>query len=681
MPKLVSDYNSQLSEYRHQNYRIGKDELKYIDILKTLNEELGYRKFKSDAQELTTLKTVNGESVFGILATGSGKSTIFLLPAFLRRKIGFTLVVSPLKALMNQFADQHSWVATIHSDIENKLEYWKAIEDKKVHLLLVAPETLRNPEFKNQLIKSVKKSGRKLDSFVLDEVHCVSDWGHEFRAEYWWVAEHLIELERSAGIGHIQRVLLTATANEKVENEVLELFGFRGTESLPKVNIIHGLATRPEIYLSACSCIDSEEKFKLAKKFLERQANRPLPPDTKRRVIVYTQEAVDVDIDLEDISTKDLSELMNKQRLKANEIAKLLEEKCSSKSCKIDAMCFASKGMDAEGKDDTQRFFDSASTKMGQLRVVVATSAFGMGMDYERIPGVLHFYPRNSLSEYWQQVGRAGRGFSLENGEWAEALALYTEADMTRTYFQAQAQALDGIINSYTIPAIELLVAWDNPPGSSKVAIQTPTGRPSKFSKFLSYLQELDILEKKHELTVFPDKYGIAWGFPVNITKLRKVHDELKDLVKDKNLLSKHTKKYIRYLRIASKSTPKKFVRLDQSDYNLDRFQTVLPRLSRWADIGALKREYNLGDTCVATFRVEKIKLTQSLVNKLIEEWDIWASSKEDDFYRQEEVLRACDHETRCKLIHKYYCEKALPKPILEYSRSNPTDNIPDWLR
>lgn len=677
MTRLVSDYKPELSDYRDKNYRIGKDKIKYNEILRTLNNELLYPEFKSDAQELITLKTLNGESVFGVLATGSGKSTIFLLPAFLRRKIGFTLVVSPLKALMDQFA-QRSWVAAIHSDIENKLECWKAIEDKKIHLLLVAPETLRNPEFKNKLIKSVKRSGRKLDSFVLDEVHCVSDWGHDFRAEYWWVAEHLFELEEMAGISHVQRVLLTATANEKVEEEVLDLFGFGGTECLPKTNIIRGLATRPEIYLSACACINPEEKFKWAKKFLERQANRPLPPGTKRRVLVYTREAVDKEIDIDDVST---TELMNKQRLKANQIAELLEEKCSSKSCKIKTMCFSSKGMEADEKKDTQRFFEKASDKKGQVRVVVATSAFGMGMDYEYVPGVLHFYPRNSLSEYWQQVGRAGRGFSLENGEWAEALALYTEDDMTRTYFQAQAHALDGIINSFTIPALGLLVAWDNPPGSSKLALKTPTERQSKFAKFLEYLQDIDILGRQRELTVFPEEYGTAWGFPVNITKLRKIQDELKDLVKENNLLSKHIKKYIRYLRIASKSTPKKFVRLDQSDYDLDRSQTVLPRLSRWADVGALDRDYNLGDKGIVTFRVKNTKLTQSLVNQLIDEWEIWANSKEDDFILQEEVLKARDHIARCKIINKYYCEKTILKPVSAYSRENPDDNIPDWLR
>lgn len=75
MPQVVAGYNSQLSEYRNQNYHIGKDDLKYNDILKTLHKELGYPNFKSDAQELITLKTLNGESVFGVLATGSGKST------------------------------------------------------------------------------------------------------------------------------------------------------------------------------------------------------------------------------------------------------------------------------------------------------------------------------------------------------------------------------------------------------------------------------------------------------------------------------------------------------------------------------------------------------------------------------------------------------------------------------
>jgi len=249
----------------------------------------------------------------------------------------------------------------------------------------------------------------------------------------------------------------------------------------------------------------------MTKKFLIRQANRPLPYGVKRRVLLYTQEAVGH----EDENT-DVPDLKKERRLKANEIAKVLKA-CSTKRCRISARTFSSKGMDVIGKSKTTKFFEAAQSKAGQVRVIVATSAFGLGMDYKHIPGVIHFYPRPSLSEYWQQVGRSGRGFSLKEGEWAEALALFCRGDMIQTYYKANPPALDGIINSYTIPALNLLIAWDNPPGSSKVALKTRTGKLTKFGKMASYLQEEKILGPGKKLDVFPRRYGHAYGFPIRI--------------------------------------------------------------------------------------------------------------------------------------------------------------------
>ena len=674
-PAMQSMLTRAYKIYRRKKYKIGKAEFDIGAIEEVLNKNIGHNGFKSDEQGLVTLKAVNGESLIAILGTGSGKSTAFLLPAYLRRKTGFTLVVSPLKALMNQFADKYSWVEAIHGDVSETWKVWRKIERRQVHLLQVAPETLRNDLFRTTLVKSVKASKRKLDCFVLDEVHCVSDWGHEFRPEYWWAAEYLSDLEKKAKVSGLQRVLLTATANDYVEAEVLALFGFAGKNNMSPENIIRGPVARPEIYLSCRRCKKPEDKFKYAKKFLIRQANRPLPRGVKRRILLYTQQAVRNGRD-----SKKISELKKEANLNANQIAKVLRE-CSTKRCSISASTFSSKGMKAEEREKAIKYFKNAKSSVGQVRIMVATNAFGLGMDYKCIPGVIHFYPRPSLSEYWQQVGRAGRGFSLADGEWTESLSTFCNGDIKQTYYKASASALDGIYNSFTIPALHSLIAWDRPPGSSKVALKTEKGNDTVFGKMVQYFQKENLLGKSKISNSFPKKYGAAYIYPVNIKRLRELDDSLYGMLKQKKLLNRHTKKYVRYLRIASQSTKKRFIRLDQSDFKLDRRQTVLSRLTRWAEAGALIREPHLGHPGIITFRVKKKKLTKGLIKMIKVSWDKWASAKEADFYLQERVLKARGHGKRCLLIHEAFQSDEPACSSSKYSRKRPADHVPTWLK
>lgn len=668
---------SELKNYREKTYLVGGEELTYEDIRSVLTNVFGFTGFKSPEQELLTLKILNWESVLGIMATGSGKSLTFLLPAFLRRKTHLTLVVSPLKALMSQFDDKYKWVAAIHSDIEKHDVLWSRVRQGEAHIILAAPERLREARFKERLIREVKKSGRLIGPFVLDEVHCISEWGHGFRPEYWWVAEHLKDVEKRLGLKDpLPRVMLTATANERVKKEILQRFGFEGATALRPENIIKGPVARPEIYLKAIKCRSSEEKLKLARKILVRQAKRPLPENVRRRAIVYTYEAVKGGADGDDGAVLQLESKRLSGRYKADELAKLLTKKVDGVNIK--AVPYSSKGMDAQWKEENKKFFEGAPIEKGKLRVIVATSAFGMGMDYDRIPAVLHFYPRQSLTEYWQQVGRAGRGLDINRGEWAEALTLYTKQDLTRTYWQAVSQAPDGIINSFTVPALGLLIAWKSPPGSSKVALQTNSDRPSKFKRFLSFLQSQGILGKEYKLTTLTHLYGEAWAYPVIHPALRKQTNVLKRLCKEKGFNAKHFRKYIRYLRIAAQSKPKKYVVIDQSDYDLDKFQTVLSRITKWANIGALQREYGNTPSQVK-FRVRVDKITKRLINRLNKEWEKWVANKIEDFEHQKNVLLKARHERMTEYIYKIYKERAKPLPASRYK--NDRDAVPIWLR
>lgn len=667
----------QLSIYRNKKYLIGRNYIDYNGILKALESEFEYSEFKSEEQELIVLKALNYESVFGILATGSGKSTAFLLPAFLRRKTGFSLVVSPLRALMNQFDRDREWIGTIHGEIEDKVKAWRNIVKGKIHLLLVAPETLRNDKFKKQLLSDIEKSKRKLDAIVLDEVHCISGWGHDFRPEYWWVAEHLVDIEKRAGKIKLPRILLTATANRNVEEEVLKLFGFIGENALPKENIIRGPAGRPEIFIGSHLCKDAREKYSWAKRFLIRQATRAFPHNTPRRVIIYTQWAVGGDNEEDSLKYQ-----KRKERLKADEIARTLEG-FSSADCEIKAKPYSTKGMTPEGKCKVEKFFRGAKKEPGQIRVIVATSAFGMGMDYKKIPGVLHFYPRNSLSEYWQQIGRAGRGFSIKDGagEWAEALALYSQDDLETIGWMATPPALEGVINAFTIPALGIFVAWENPPGSPTMSIApTPKGHVSKFAKYVKWLQDEGILSKPHKLSCFPKGYGKTLGYPVNLQKLCTIGYNLEKRARDNGFATKHYRKYNRYLRIAVDSKPKEVVILNYMNFRADKYQTVLIRLNLWCDIGVLQRDLKTGKPGIVRLIVKKKELTCSLIDSITEKHNELHAFKNEDFNGQIEVLELKSHEERCKIIQKVFLDKSGITPRKAFQRTKPDDQVPKWL-
>ena len=670
-----------LIEYRRREYDAGDGRISHAAVLKVLKKDFNFRTFKSEDQELLVLKTLAGESVFGIMATGSGKSLAFLLPPFLQRKLRVCLVVSPLKALMSQFDEKHDWVKTIHTDVEvrQRKNIWRQIREGKVHVLLVAPERLKNDVFKERLIEAVRRGGRELGPLVLDEVHCVTDWGRDFRPEYWWAAEHLADIERRLGAKRpIPKVLLTATADDRVRQEVLARFGFRGRGVLSPANIIQGPVPRPEIFIAAIKCRTPEKKHDVARKFLERQAKRPLPAGVKRRALVYNFEAVKGDIGCAEITAENAHIYRKEHRLKANQLAKLLKLQ-SSKTCRIRALPYASTGMNQKERARTEKFFKAAKSAEGEIRVVVATSAFGMGMDYDKIPAVLHFDPRASLGEYWQQVGRAGRNFELAKGEWAEGLAVYTPKDLDRASWRASPPALDGIINAFTILALALLVAWDLAPGSQSVALKTPTGRKSKFARFLGFLQEKGILGPQRRLRVFGDDFGAAWGFPVNHRALKRAAGSLNAEVRRHGYKTTHYRKYVRYLRVAAQSKPGEYVLLDQGDYALDRHQTVLSRVTRWADIGALERTYSArGRPLTVTFRVKKRRLTRHLVERITEEWDVWAEVKRRDFEKHAKALEAGDHQRIVALIHKTFGGGAKPRPISDYE--NAGDRVPRWL-
>lgn len=595
--------------------------------------------FKSAEQELVIRKVIAGESVLAVMPTGSGKSLTYQLPAFIDRK-RVTLVISPLKALMEQHAEL-PLARCINSDteLEQRSKIWKDLKEGKRNILLVSPEMLAR--------QYARLARLPIGRFVVDEVHCVSDWGHDFRPHYWWVSHYLRQIEKKRGQGRIPRLLLTATADRRVLQDIRLHF--------PEVDrrdaVVRASIGREEIVLCAKNVHSAKQRVAILTRFLERQRTRALPSGTARRGIVFNLEAVGGEEEVD---------LTNRDRLKADQVASLLRRRGFRK-----AYAYASRGMKAEQRKDVLSKFEAASARKGQITVVVATNAFGMGMDYAAVPFVCHLYPRPTVVEYWQQVGRAGRG--LDTGHRAEALALYSRGDFKYALRFAKAPALDGLLNAFTIPVHGWMYVWTRH-GADMCLLGRGGGR-TRFSRLLADLQEEGVVE------LAPQKVEALRGvvrYRVDIRRLRSAsgREALEKLAR-KYSTTKRLRKVFRYLRIAMHSRQHQCIVLDQTDYKADRMGTVLQRLNRWVDNGLLQRDDRAAAGQIR-LRVVGRNLTTARIRRIVAEAHAWGKHKKVSVLAALTVLKARSPRERRRRVMRHFGERRAAGPI--------GTAIPPWL-
>ena len=327
-----------------------------------LHQTFGFSAFRAN-QEAVCRAATDGSDVLLVMPTGAGKSLCYQLPAIARG--GTALVVSPLIALMDDQAAKLTAaglrVARIHSGLsrEDSRQACRDYLDGTLQFLFIAPERLRVPGFPEMLAR------RKPSLVAIDEAHCISAWGHDFRPDYRTLGDYLPSL-RPAPI-----IALTATATPTVQRDIVAQL------QLAKPSLfIHGFR-RDNLHIEVAE-MSKPRRNEFAAKLLAKPENRP--------AIVYAP-----------------------SRKAAEELASMLGARAAAYHA----------GLEPSVREQVQRGFQS-----GKLDVVVATIAFGMGIDKADVRTVLHIALPASVEAYYQEIGRAGR-----DGLPSRTLLLHSFAD------------------------------------------------------------------------------------------------------------------------------------------------------------------------------------------------------------------------------------------------------------
>nr|WP_314552813.1 DNA helicase RecQ [uncultured Capnocytophaga sp.] len=341
------------------------------DLHNALKHYFGFESFKGHQEEIIT-SVINKENTFVIMPTGGGKSLCYQLPALVLE--GTAIVISPLIALMKNQVDAMRGISSTDSIAHvlnsslTKNEIREVMEDisaGKTKLLYVAPESLIKEEYAN-FLKTVT-----ISFVAVDEAHCISEWGHDFRPEYRNIKTIIERLGSNIPI-----VALTATATPKVQEDILKNLG------MLEANVFKSSFNRPNLYY----------EVRPKTKNVDADIIRFVKQNSKKSGIIYC------------LSRKKVEDLA--QTLQVNGIS---------------AVPYHA-GLDAKTRAKHQDMF-----LMEEVDVVVATIAFGMGIDKPDVRFVIHHDIPKSIESYYQETGRAGR----DGGE-GHCLAFYSYKDVEK---------------------------------------------------------------------------------------------------------------------------------------------------------------------------------------------------------------------------------------------------------
>ncbi|MBQ8958533.1 MAG: RecQ family ATP-dependent DNA helicase [Bacteroidales bacterium] len=362
-----------------------------LNIHKGLQSVFGYEAFRTfdgePLQERAVQAAVDGKSLLTIFPTGGGKSLTFQLPAIMagRAMHGLTVVISPLQSLMkdqvDHFAEQGITEAvTINGllDPVSRADAFDRVADGTATLLYIAPEMLRSKTIERLLLS------RNVVRFVIDEAHCFSSWGQDFRVDYLYIGDFIRKLQETKRLSHpIPVSCFTATAKQKVIADICDYFKRKLDLDL---ELFASSSARTNLQYSVFYAETEEDKYNMLRGLM---MSNPCP------TIIYVS-----------------------RTRKTRELA----QKLSSDG--LSALPFNGK-MDPNEKIANQNDFIA-----NRVQAMVATSAFGMGVDKKDVGMVIHYDISDSLENYVQEAGRAGRDPKTA----AKCYVLYSDHDLDKHF-------------------------------------------------------------------------------------------------------------------------------------------------------------------------------------------------------------------------------------------------------
>ena len=357
-----------------------------MNINQTLKQYFGYDSLRTGQEELIN-GILAGHDVLGIMPTGAGKSLCYQLPALMLK--GITLVISPLISLMsdqvkalNQ-AGVHA--AYINSSLtENQIRIALSYASQgRYKIIYVAPERLNTPRFLDFACNA------DISMLTVDEAHCISQWGQDFRPSYLEIAGFLTRLSRRPIVS-----AFTATATERVKNDIVASLGLNNP-----VTMVTGF-DRPNLFFRVVTRRGGSQKDNSIINYVKKHEDES--------GIIYCATKKNVD---------KLYTLLNEQGISA--------------------------GRYHAGLSNDERKQNQEDFTYDRIRVMVATNAFGMGIDKSNVRYVLHYNMPQSLEYYYQEAGRAGR-----DGEEAECVLFFSKQDIMINKFLLQSKASAGDVAS-----------------------------------------------------------------------------------------------------------------------------------------------------------------------------------------------------------------------------------------
>ncbi len=365
--------------------------LEHLNVKRGLKLFFGYDEFRSyngePLQERAAAAAINGDSLLAVFPTGGGKSITFQLPALMvgEAEHGLTVVISPLQSLMKDQVDnlnqrgiaEATSINGSQDPIERKQEL-ERLESGAATLLYISPEQLRSRTIERIL------QNRNIVRIVIDEAHCFSAWGQDFRVDYLYIGKFIRELQEKKKIKkQIPVSCFTATAKQKVISDICDYFK---QELNIELKLFASSATRENLHYTVLHCETDETKYVTLRELIKTK-NCP--------TIVYA-------------SRTSRTHKLAAQLTKDGILARAYNGK-----------------MDAADKIENQELFAN-----NEIQVIVATSAFGMGVDKKDVGLVAHYDISDSLENYVQEAGRAGRDPELQ----ADCYVLYCDDDLNKHF-------------------------------------------------------------------------------------------------------------------------------------------------------------------------------------------------------------------------------------------------------